>query len=317
MEEKKNSIPKLLHYIWFVPETDRVPFFREFSFWNFLSIASGACFHPDHDIYLHTNMNNDYKGNQYWQLTLQIPRVHVRYKTRCPKTIENCSRYTDESPMPLQYAADIVRLEILLSDGGIYLDTDIVCFKSLSPLTTKHKLVLGGEGYKDPNLLKPDHCMKRTGTDIDDWSSVGCQVILSPPEHPFLIHWREQMNNGTFGQGWAYHSVLLPLEILKEWNSDNDLRLQEIQLMPPETFLPMHFKQPDWLFEDVHVRKELYHIFLQQCSFAVHLWETWGNQCYLRNRNSFQWLSTSKSLFAIFCKPIVQFLEQHRLIPSN
>ena len=98
----------------------------------------------------------------------------------------------------LHYAhrADVVRLEVLLKYGGIYLDIDVLCVRSLGPLRS-YCVVMGKE--REGGLCNA--------------------VILAEKEAPFIRRWHESYH--TFrstgkDEYWSEHSVEKPFEIAKE-----------------------------------------------------------------------------------------------------
>ena len=94
----------------------------------------------------------------------------------------------------LHYAhhADLLRLEVLLSEGGIYLDCDTFCINSFTPLL-KHNSVLGIE----PN------------------SGLCNAVILAERGSEFIREWTRQYDSFDPSK-WNYHSVQLPYNIALE-----------------------------------------------------------------------------------------------------
>jgi hypothetical protein len=87
------------------------------------------------------------------------------------------------------HRADIVRLEMLKSHGGIYLDLDVVCINPFAP------------------LLRRDFVMG-----IQQNTGLCNAVILSKPNAPFLSIWLEEYRNFD-GRRWCFHSVELPYRL--------------------------------------------------------------------------------------------------------
>lgn len=84
------------------------------------------------------------------------------------------------------HQADVLRLEILMREGGIYLDMDVICLKPFSPLL-KHTFVSGRQD--DRGLCNA--------------------VILAAQGASFLRVWHESYKCFR-SSGWDEHSVLLP-----------------------------------------------------------------------------------------------------------
>ena len=94
------------------------------------------------------------------------------------------------------HQADVIRLEVLLREGGIYLDIDVLCINSLTPLRG-HACVMGMEG---------DHDLCNA-------------VILAEPGAEFLRLWHEEYR--TFrskgrDEFWDEHSCKVPLRLARD-----------------------------------------------------------------------------------------------------
>lgn len=88
------------------------------------------------------------------------------------------------------HQADVIRLESIIMYGGIYLDTDVLAFKSFDALLEKHSLVMGPEN---------DYGLNNG-------------IILAKRCSKFLRNWYKQYN--TFDDAdWAGHSVYLPKKL--------------------------------------------------------------------------------------------------------
>ena len=157
------------------------------------------------------------------------------------------------------HQADVFRLDVLIEQGGIYLDVDTIARKKFESLLT-HKCVMGLQN--DPN------------------GEVGlCNaVILSEPAHPFLIAWRDSyrsFRSSGRDEFWDEHSVRMPLR-LAGIGRDGDRRniRADIEVLPPSAF----FAAAHWryglkrLFERAEPFDE---------SFCHHLWESLSADRYL------------------------------------
>lgn len=112
MEKKKKTqiIPKLLHLIW-IGEKEN-PYLK--------NIETYKKFNPDWQIKIWNNEN--------------IPKVINEY------TYNNMNSWAGK--------VDVLRLEILYKYGGVYVDLDSICLRSLNPLIINQTLIASKGTYK-------------------------------------------------------------------------------------------------------------------------------------------------------------------------
>jgi hypothetical protein len=152
------------------------------------------------------------------------------------------------------HRADVVRLERLIAQGGIYLDSDVLVHKSFDHLLD-HSVVIGQEGFEAKFGLAN-------------------AVILAEPGAPFLTRWLNEYrwfrSNGE-DQYWSEHSVQVPLRLAKMYPD-------EITVLPHTAFY-----WPLWTEEGLEV------IYcstspIEQCgTLANHLWESRAWDKYLEH----------------------------------
>jgi hypothetical protein len=94
------------------------------------------------------------------------------------------------------HKADIIRLQALYENGGIYMDIDTICVKPFTSLL-KEKTVLGIQGDKYDPTIPYGLCNA---------------VILAEKESEFIEHWLNQYQSFN-SQQWDTHSVQLPLHL--------------------------------------------------------------------------------------------------------
>jgi hypothetical protein len=87
------------------------------------------------------------------------------------------------------HRADVLRLQILRAEGGIYLDTDVFCVRPLAPLLG-HGMVMG----------------------IEPGQGLCNAVMLAEPHAAFLGIWFEHYRDFD-GRRWNAHSVRLPYRL--------------------------------------------------------------------------------------------------------
>ena len=105
----------------------------------------------------------------------------------------------------VQHKVDVLRLQILIEHGGIYLDLDTICIQSFDKFL-KEKVVMGRES---------------------ELGLCNC-VIISPSNSDFLKRWYNEYRNFHNDQ-WNEFSVLLPMKLAQ---SRPDL----IEIEPREAF---------------------------------------------------------------------------------
>ena len=157
----------------------------------------------------------------------------------------------------LHYAhrADVVRLEKLLSRGGIYLDGDVFVHVGFDRLL----------GYA--TVL---------GKQVLDETVVGlCNaVILAEPEAPFLRRWHSEYRSfRSKGHDvyWDEHSVRIPYQLSKQFPD-------EVTVLPHSAFFWPTYKAEDLaLIFDSAAPIDL------SRAYATHLWETLAWDPYLEH----------------------------------
>jgi mannosyltransferase OCH1-like enzyme len=118
------------------------------------------------------------------------------------------------------FVADYARLEILLNEGGFYLDTDMLLCKSLLPLTA-HECVLGEESV----------------------GTISAGMIAATPHHPYIQKCKE------FYDAHTEELITIPralTQVFKEFSEQHTL-----SVLPPRAFYPFdaehihHYKGQD------------------------------------------------------------------------
>ncbi|WP_394766521.1 glycosyltransferase [uncultured Paludibaculum sp.] len=139
------------------------------------------------------------------------------------------------------HKADVMRLDILLDRGGVYLDLDVISLKPFSPLL-EFDVVLGEE--RNVGLCNA--------------------VILARPRAPFLSRWRNAYCSFD-AKEWNSHSVKVPRMLADE-------APDEVHIVDHKKFFwPMYWRE--------HLRSFFVEAGSSFCaeSYCVHLWEslTW------------------------------------------
>jgi len=153
------------------------------------------------------------------------------------------------------HRADIVRLEKLLSRGGIYLDADVFVHTTFDQLL-EHATVLGRQVVDEKDL------------------GLCNAVILAEAQAPFLRRWHSEYRSfRSKGHDiyWDEHSVQLPYQLSKQFPD-------EITVLPPFAFFWPTFKKADLaLIYDSSASIDL------SRAYATHLWESLAWEPYLEH----------------------------------
>jgi len=243
-------VPDIVHFIWLKGDLS-----RPFSFINYLSIRSVADIQKPAKIYLHTD--HDEPDNPHWKAVLPYVELH---HVMPPERIAG---------RPLNYAqykSDVIRLEILLKQGGTYLDCDFILLKPFRDLMTS------------PLTMIHDSPMR---------NSVSNGVIICAPQQKFLADWLAAMPADMDSGIWANHAVNTPKKLLSTGQYD-------VRLLPSESFIPFDFSKM-YLFETPPPP-----IDLSGC-YAVHIWETYWRD-YVGHVSK-EWAATNDTLFSQIVKP--------------
>lgn len=171
---KKPPVPKFVHFIYGL-DSDSVP---EFGFLQWLSIVSSyASIRPSRIFFWH---RAEPKG-EWWERA----RPFVTDLREARDVVEVFGNPVTN----YAHKADILRLEILIEHGGIYLDSDFVVWKSFDHLL-ESDCVLAHEGERG-------------------WVGLGNSAIIARPASKFLLRWLDAYKDFD-GREWNRHSIVMP-----------------------------------------------------------------------------------------------------------
>ncbi|PHH91777.1 hypothetical protein CDD83_10345 [Cordyceps sp. RAO-2017] len=214
------AIPNIAHFVSGVDRPEPV------SLMLWLSIrAAAANLGPGHEIRLHYVHLSE--AGPWWNDV----RGLVTLVPHQPGFLDD---FAHLSPPPSKWdpahKADVLRLQILRAEGGIYLDTDAIILRPLDKLL---------DGYRDVVLAyEGGH---RRG--------LSNAVILAKPGAPFLERWYNSYNRFD-AREWNYHSVILPAKLA-------DQHAAEVCKLPPAAFYwPLWpLRQIDWMHAPLDARE--------------------------------------------------------------
>lgn len=216
-------IPKIIHFIY--PATDKT---RPWSIVNTISVKSAIELYPDHSVFIWTNNPH---------LIPNLPGSIIIFR-ELPTHIDEA-----EISWP-QYVSDVMRLQILLEHGGIYMDTDIINLRPFTPI---------------------DDCVLTFCWETLDCNSICNAMMISPKGNKFIKTWLDRMPAAMSHPTWAYGGVVLPYEMT------NDPSLEPYySSLSSKVFCPLDLSK-NWMFDPALKQEAKKRI---ADSYAIHVFET-------------------------------------------
>lgn len=169
-----------------------------------------------------------------------------------------------------QYAADVLRLQILIAHGGIYMDTDMLLLNPLHEHMSD-KLVLS---WENPGQ-----------------TSISNALMMSPPNNKFLREWLDLMPEALSSTTWATGGVLAPA-MLAGWK-----HLDRTRTILPHTFCcPLDLSR-QWLMDPSLAGQAQT---LCEHSNGIHVWETYWRD-YVKHLTR-EYVRNGKCFFSILAR---------------
>lgn len=263
------AVPKIVHYIFGLDQDFGG---KEFGFIHFVSIyLTFKIIKPD-EIFFHYRYLPQY--NRWWNLASP-------FVTAVPA--RDLSTYKGISITQPFHRADILRLEILLKHGGIYLDLDVIPLRPFDALLTGSNVVMGWEGGTRSGLCNA--------------------IILATPQAEFLKQWLSTYTSFDPTE-WNRHSIKIPAQLASSSTNSDDI--STICILPPHAFFfPLWTKRHiSWMhaplttaetkseFNRSLIRDKHGSVMLYDGQYAYHAWEqmSWS---YLKDLD-FRRLSNSE-----------------------
>jgi hypothetical protein len=200
-------IPKTIHFIFGLNEDFGG---RPFAMYHYMAVLSAKIVNEGYDIIMHYYYEP--VNNEWWERTKQIAKM--------VKLVETPTIICGMDVKRHAHRADWVRLEILKSEGGIYLDIDTICINPFdSLLNVKEGLVMGLEMWQG----------KINGL---------CNaVIMAEKGHRFIIVWQAEFYDFE-PRDYNKFAVRIPWRIAIQhpgW----------IHMEPPESFFRLNWNEED------------------------------------------------------------------------
>lgn len=257
------KVPNIYHFIFGLIENFGG---KPFSLVHYLAIKSAYDVNNPENIYLYYK----YKpSGEWWEKAKEFVQM---------VEVEPPTEIFGNPLLDFAHQSDILRYEILLKHGGIYLDLDIICLKSLKAFY-KYDFTMGMEGgYGLSNA-----------------------VMIAKPKAEFLEKWyqayRSFRSKGR-DRYWNEHSVHKSLQIANE-------NPELIHIEKETSFCWPHFSNPAPLWG--HPASGIFDGFRAQLdkilfkrSYCIHLWETFWWNNYLKDLSA-EKIRKNKNNFAKLC----------------
>lgn len=262
-------IPNTIHFIFGLRKDFGS---KPFSFFNYLAVKSAYdCNHPNEIKFYYK-----YKPKGKWW------EKSKKYLTLIK--VEPPTEIFGNKLIHYAHQSDILRYQILMKEGGIYLDMDVICLNSFKPIL-KYDCVMGKEGnYGLCNA-----------------------VMLVKAKSRFLKKIYDTYHDFKSGE-WGKHSVVLPLKLA---NLYPDYIHVEDRC---SFFWPLYNNPaPLWKIRSAKVseknkyRDKLEEIILSQ-SYCMHLWNKLWWDPFLKNLSP-ESIKRGNTLFAKLC---LRFLDSSK-----
>lgn len=193
------TVPNIVHYIWFARDEN-----QPLSFINYVSILSAHRIQRPQLILLHCN---HLPSGKWWRkLSRRVP-VRIVHREP-PRTIFN------QSIKHIYHAADVTKLQLMQTYGGIYLDADVIVLNSLDPLRL-YNATLGKE--RPPKLI--------------------AGIMIGAPGAAFFRIVYESYRGDYRGDDWDYNCARRPFELYTKY--PHLLHVEPYKLTTPD-FIDRH-----------------------------------------------------------------------------
>lgn len=253
-------VPNVAHFIWITG-----PKSRDFSYINLLAVMAANAYGKFDKIFMHTN--EPPVGNPNWDRASEMFDIVIASP---PKWV---------SGIPLehvQYQADVMRLDIMIEQGGFYLDTDTIVLRNMSRFRNE-PLTLCRES--------PD--------------SIAMAPIIAEPGSRFLALWQATIPDYMAAGKWASHAVNLPHDLAARYP-------ERCTVLPQDMFFPMDLKQNYLLLDALQhpaVFKKMFN------AFAIHAYETYfrGQFDHLND----DYICNEHTVLSLLVRDIVKFRQRY------
>lgn len=212
-----DPIPNIVHFIFGLKNPLDYAGAGHFDFMTYLAVRSAIVSLKPEAVYLHYTYLSEPPSPDANADPLTNPWVR-----RLQKDIKLVHHEPQTTAKQYAHISDIMRLEFLRDQGGIYLDIDSFALRSFEHILKAphpHDIVLGHEGGNRWGLCNA--------------------VMAARPNSTFVKRWLRSYETADLNQEWNYHSVLWPKETEQEYPD-------EVCALPPDAFF-----WPTWTWRHV------------------------------------------------------------------
>jgi len=195
-------IPKILHFTWLIPADGG----RAFNIHHMASVKSAHFYNPDFKVRFHCNK---LPTGEYFESIRDI--IEINY-VETPEEVFG---------IPIKYMAmkaDVLRLRILIDEGGVYQDPDVITMRSYEDLLN-NEVCLGYELSDKLNLRQVFYFVRTFDFDVLKYrfripAGLCSGFIMAEKNSVFMRDWVEGYKDFN-NDNWSYFPVKLPLIMYK------------------------------------------------------------------------------------------------------
>ncbi|KAI0167588.1 hypothetical protein BJ166DRAFT_238224 [Pestalotiopsis sp. NC0098] len=227
-----DPIPNRVHFIYGLSNPYQKPGAGTFDFLCYLAVRSAiVALSPEkvslHYTYISEPPSPDANASPLTNPWIKRLEKDITLVHHAPEEIANLKSRPD-AIWQAAHVSDVLRLKLLQSEGGIYLDMDSFALRPFTKvLKSPRGIILGYEGGNRYGL---------------------CNAIMAAhPNSTFVERWLDSYGGQDLSREWNYHSVILPGEMQKEYP-------KEVCALPPTTFFwpTWTWRHIEWMHETLN-----------------------------------------------------------------
>ncbi|CAN8259993.1 unnamed protein product [Cochlearia groenlandica] len=160
-----------------------------------------------------------------------------------------------------QNLSNLMRLAYLFKFGGVYLDTDMIVFKSFKTL----KNVIGAQSLEPVSR---------------NWSRLNNAVLVFDKNHPFLLKCIEEFALTFNGNVWGHNGPYLVSRVARAVEGSNGYNFT---ILTPPAFYPVNWVEIEKLFKVPRTDKDSKRVNvkvleMRKRSYGLHLWNKFSSK---------------------------------------